>query len=221
MPELSCSFASHFTTQCGVSSRYSGSSRECVALSTCTGNVKPHLRKLKVTQTCVSSEKDPILARVGLFGEDGSGFTICPKHRAELGLKFRPSRKSQHTIHGSRSQKPDRGMNLQVVKDVYARWRTIVPVGSGKKHPILSHASFRGNALRRLRLSLGICRTCRSEHRSAIEGTIYFNPESSGGHEIPREEPGECAAQHASNVQQDVFQEEARSEVRLLRSTKS
>jgi len=135
MAELSCSFALYCTTQCGSSSRLYPKDREfCVALNACVSDIKPHLRQLKVTQTCVPSEKELILARAGLFdAEDGHGFTICPKHRAELGLKFCSPKKCQYPLHGNRKQKPDRGMNLQMVKDIKATWNTIIPIGAGTK----------------------------------------------------------------------------------------
>ena len=53
---------------------------------------KKHLRDTHVSQTCVSSEKKLILARIGIFGDyEGLDFTICPKYRAQLGVRFRPS----------------------------------------------------------------------------------------------------------------------------------
>ena len=53
---------------------------------------KKKLRDVDVSQTCVSSEKKLILARIGLFGDyEGRDFTICLKYRAQLGVRFRPS----------------------------------------------------------------------------------------------------------------------------------
>jgi len=91
-----------------------------------------HLRKLKGSQTCVASEKELILARAGLFGEsDGCDFTICPKHRAELGVRFRPSMKCQHPMHGNRRCKVERGINLKMAKEIKAKWSIVVPIGAG------------------------------------------------------------------------------------------
>ena len=51
-----------------------------------------HLRDVDVSQTCVSSEKKLILARIGLFGDyEGRDFTMYLKYRAQLGVRFRPS----------------------------------------------------------------------------------------------------------------------------------
>ena len=53
---------------------------------------KKHLRDLDVSQTCVSSEKKLIKARIGEFGDyEGREFMICLKYRAQLGVIFRTS----------------------------------------------------------------------------------------------------------------------------------
>ena len=44
---------------------------EFFPLSSCTKDIKSHLRLLKVAQTSVVSEKDLILARVGWFLKSG------------------------------------------------------------------------------------------------------------------------------------------------------
>ena len=40
-------------------------------LNSCVSDVKVHLRELQTTQSCVASERELILARVGLFDEKG------------------------------------------------------------------------------------------------------------------------------------------------------
>ena len=53
---------------------------------------KKHLRDVDVFQTCVSSEMELILTRIGLFGDyEGCDFTMYLKCRAQLGVRFRPS----------------------------------------------------------------------------------------------------------------------------------
>ena len=53
---------------------------------------KKTFKRRRVSQTCVSSEKKLILARIGLFRDyEGRDFTICLKYRAQLGVRFRPS----------------------------------------------------------------------------------------------------------------------------------
>ena len=45
------------------------------------------MRALQTTQSCVASEREMILACVGLFDEEGEDMVICPEHRALLGVK--------------------------------------------------------------------------------------------------------------------------------------
>ena len=86
-------------------------------LSSCTKDIKSHLQQLKVAQTSVISEKDLILARVGLFDLGGNDMTVCPKHRAALGTWWRPILKCYHLLHGNKRRKPERGASLQMCKE--------------------------------------------------------------------------------------------------------
>ena len=90
--QLSCSFSSHSNSTCDFSARFPGKN-EFFPLSSCTRDIKSHLRQLKVAQTSVRSEKDLILARVGFFDEMGDDMTVCPKHCAALGTWWRLSLK--------------------------------------------------------------------------------------------------------------------------------
>ena len=55
---------------CNLSARFPGKN-EFFPLSSCTKDIKSHLRQLKVAQTSVVSERDLILARVGWFLKSG------------------------------------------------------------------------------------------------------------------------------------------------------
>ena len=68
--QFSCSFASHSNSTCSLSARFPGKN-EFFPLSSCTKDIKSHLRQLKVAQTSVVSEKDLFLARVGWFLKSG------------------------------------------------------------------------------------------------------------------------------------------------------
>ena len=81
--QLSCSFASHLNSTCNFSARFPGRN-EFFPLSSCNKAIKSHLRQLKVAQTSVVSEKDLILARVGLFNLEGNDMTVCPKHQTRV-----------------------------------------------------------------------------------------------------------------------------------------
>ena len=128
MSNLSCSFASHCDSHCDISSR----GNELLPLSSCSRDISAHLRQVSVSQTSVSSEKELILARVGLFDEGGRDFTICPKHRDKLVVKFKASIKCQHPLHENRKGKRERGVNLRMSKEIKIKWNVVVPVGAGK-----------------------------------------------------------------------------------------
>ena len=129
MANLSCSFASHCDSYCDISSR----GNELLPLSSCSRDVvSAHLRQISVSHKSVSSEKELILARAGLFDESGRDFTICPKHRDKLGVKFNASIKCHHPLHGNRKGKRERGVNLQMSKEIKSKWNVVVPVGAGK-----------------------------------------------------------------------------------------
>ena len=58
----------------------------------CHKDIRAHLRTDNVSQTSILTEKDFILARSGHFEEEGLNMAVCPKHRAELGIFWRPGR---------------------------------------------------------------------------------------------------------------------------------
>ena len=132
MASLSCSFATFSENKCDRSPRYPGVT-EFFPLTSCQKDIKSHLRTVKVSQTSILTEKDLILARTGNFDEDGANMTICPRHRAKLGVFWRPSRKCMHPLHGDRKGKPERGVNLEISKGIMAKWSALIPVGAGKE----------------------------------------------------------------------------------------
>ena len=117
MSQFSCSFAVHCTSAFDVSTRYPDRT-QFFPLNSCVSDVKAHLRGLQTTQSSVASERELILAGVGLFDDKGEDMVICPKHRALLGVKFCPSRKCQHPLHGCRKGKVSRGVNLKMSKEI-------------------------------------------------------------------------------------------------------
>ena len=90
------------------------------------------MRELQTKQSCVASERELTLARVGLFDKEGKGMVICPKHHALLGVKYCPSTKCHHPLHGRRKSKVSRGVNLKTSKEIKETCDVFVPVGSGK-----------------------------------------------------------------------------------------
>ena len=91
MVQLSCSFATNCGTKCYFSRAGQGR-QQLIPLNSWVYSLKKHLRDVGVSQTCVSSEMELILARIGLFGDyEGRDFTMYLKYRAQLGVRFRPS----------------------------------------------------------------------------------------------------------------------------------
>ena len=121
MSQFSCSFVAQCTSACDVSTRYPYRT-QFFPLNSCVSDVKAHLRELQTTQSCVASERQLILAHVGLFDEKGEGMVICPKHRALLGVKYCPSRKCQYPLHGRLTGKVSRGVNLKMSKENLGRF---------------------------------------------------------------------------------------------------
>ena len=132
MPSLSCSFVTFSNKGCDISKRFPGVT-EYFPLTSCHQDIKAHLRAVNVSQTSILTEKDLILARSGHFEEEGLNMTVCPKHRAELGIFWRPGRKCTHPLHGGRNGRPERGANLQMRKEAMKKWRVLIPVGAGNE----------------------------------------------------------------------------------------
>lgn len=131
MASLFCSFVTFSKEKCDISPRYPGVT-EYFPLTSCKKDIRSHLRTVKVSQTNILTEKHLILARTGQFNEDGTNMTICPRHRVEHGIFWRPMRKCAHPVHGNRKGKPERGATLEMSKEIMSKWNTLVPVGAGK-----------------------------------------------------------------------------------------
>ena len=122
MASLSCSFVTFSNKGCDVSKR-----------SPCPKDIRAHLRAVNVSQTSILKEKYLILARSGHFEEEGLNMAVCPKHRAELGIFWRPERKCTHPLHGGRKGRPERGANSQTCQEAMKTWRILIPVGAGNE----------------------------------------------------------------------------------------
>ena len=69
MVQLSCSFTTNCRTKCYFSRASQGRQQLIPLNSWVRLKKKKNLRDVDVSQTCISSEKKPILARIGLSGE--------------------------------------------------------------------------------------------------------------------------------------------------------
>ena len=101
-------------------------------MSSCTKDIKSQLRQLKAAQTSVVSEKDLILARVGLFDLDGNDMTVCPKHRAGLGTW--PGDQLLNVIilcMAINDENREEEQACRCRKEIMSKWKVLVPVGAG------------------------------------------------------------------------------------------
>lgn len=125
-----CSFKCYSSKECGVSRRYSAQTA-IVPLKTCTKDVLPHLRGCyKTTAKGVDFEWRLCLYRAGLFQEDGDCLTICPLHRDEFGLGWRPSKACKYPLHDSK-QKPTRGITKRLSEEIYQKWNVLCQIRQG------------------------------------------------------------------------------------------
>lgn len=132
MASLSCSFVTFSNKCCDISKRFPRVT-EYFARTSCHKDIRAHLRAVNVSQTSIFTEKDLILARSGHFEEEGLNITVCPKHRAELGIFWRPGRKCTNRLHRDRKGRPERRANLQMCNEAMKKWRVFIPVGAGNK----------------------------------------------------------------------------------------
>lgn len=131
-----CTAGRKHKTNCGLSARYPNQ-RDVIPVSECTIFTTKHLRNLKVSKEQLS-ESDLIQLRVGIFGNRSNSLTVCPKHRAILGVYWRPVHGCQHPLHKSKKPgKCDRGVSSQLSSEINDQWGVLVQVGSGTIADIL------------------------------------------------------------------------------------
>lgn len=128
--QFSCSFYTLCNSSCGLSSK-SPKLRTCVPLLSCSRNISSHLKSINVSTSCVSTESELILSRCPV-SETLELYSICPRHRDELGLYWRPVKRCKHPLHGTSARKPDRAINLKVSQEIFSRWNIHLPIGTGK-----------------------------------------------------------------------------------------
>lgn len=70
--------------------------------------------------------------QVGLFNFDESAdlLTICPLHRHEFGLGWRPSRVCKFPLHDCK-QKPTRPVTRRMSQEIFDKWNILCEIGQG------------------------------------------------------------------------------------------
>ena len=64
------------------------------------------------------------------FQEDEDCLTICPLHRDEFGLGWRPSKARKYPLHDSK-QKRTSGINKRLSEEIYQKWNVLCQIGQG------------------------------------------------------------------------------------------
>ena len=129
---MSCSIRKHVGTECGDVSGKVNLSPEILPLTMCKRNIDGHLRTVSLTD--VTSEEELILARIDIFESDDevlSSYTVCPKHRYQLGGGWHERFCCRFPEHKGK-QKADRRIGKTQSKWIKEKYRILVPAGSGK-----------------------------------------------------------------------------------------
>ena len=138
--EVCCSFKSLVGGICGSDSRDRKHEVQVVPLTSCTKDIANHLASFSFSGP--QNEIDLILCRAAIFKMPNSfdNMTICPQHRAKLGLGWTrgstrcriPAALSNHG-KGSRKiwPKGDRGLGKQDSETVLQKTSVFIQAGSG------------------------------------------------------------------------------------------
>ena len=131
MTSFECSFREYSKKECGVSALYKHQTA-LLPLKACTKlEVSDHLNGCyKTTSAGVEVEWQLCLYRASLFDEAGDSLTICPLHRDEFGLGWRPSKVCKHPLHDSK-QKPVRGVTLLMSQEIQSKYKILCEIGQG------------------------------------------------------------------------------------------
>jgi len=139
--ELCCTFKSIVGGICGFDPKDRNRSIEIVPVLSCTRDINKH--KSVVSFSGPDDEIDLILCRAGIFSKPHnlSAMTVCPLHRARLGLGWSrgasvrcrvPIVLSNHgNPKGKSWPKGDRGLGKKESEMLLRKTGVFVPVGSG------------------------------------------------------------------------------------------
>ena len=136
--KMACTFAILVGGECGPDARSRNRSCEIVPLVSCNKSILSHKKLLKFSGC--KTEVELILARSACFQTPANiqKMTICPLHRARLGIGWRrsvrlcsvPKKLSGHSEDSKRNA--DRGLSLSQSQLIMEATGEFFPVGSGK-----------------------------------------------------------------------------------------
>lgn len=134
--ESKCSFSELRKSSCGD---FRGCPFVVKNLLECKDDIESHLRSCHLSKLIGNVEEhDLILMRAGKFDlstHQRECYSICPKHRHNLGRNWRPLRTCQYPLHsGARKKLKNRDVvNVQMSKNIQTIFGVTVPIGSGKR----------------------------------------------------------------------------------------
>ena len=147
--QIRCSFSIYSSDSCGLYQRFPNE-EHCVRLYDCKKDILPHKRLLnlsvgskergfKIGNDDVMCEADLLCRRVGLF-DTNLFLTVCPLHRAKLGIAFKQGKLCLHPQHTGKG-KTFRGVSSQQSRHILQDHGVLVPIGSGNnKYIIISNS---------------------------------------------------------------------------------
>ena len=130
MSDFKCSIGCFSKLPCGKSAIKSTDSNN-VQISTCRKPVDAYLRRIGVKDDAGDLfEGRLILCRVGIF-EGHDYFSVCPYHRDNLGIYWRPKASCQYPSHQGKA-KPYRNVSREFSRKILSLTGVFLPLGSGK-----------------------------------------------------------------------------------------
>ncbi|CAH3032808.1 unnamed protein product [Porites lobata] len=124
-------------TPCGQSADYPGQ-LECIALKDCIKDVTGHLKTLNLSaDEGLGSEINLLLARAGVFSveEHHYALSICPRHRADFGIRWRTGKTmctvpKELAVHKTTTAKGSHRVDSLKSAFIFKATNTLIPVGS-------------------------------------------------------------------------------------------
>ena len=134
-----CSFHAILSSQCGVDSM-DKEARKSILLLECARDISSH--KAKHSFSGAETEVELILARAAIFTlpQNIESWTICPGHRASLGVRWRrsstkcsvPLSLSRHNEAVGKRPKAERGLSKDASQLVLRETGIFIATGTGK-----------------------------------------------------------------------------------------
>ena len=135
-----CSFFAIVGSQCGADTKDRTKSLEKVPLLSCNRDITAHKSALSIVG--VENEIDLLLARASIYAppKNIENWTICPQHRASLGVSWKrssskcaiPASFAKHNTRSGKKPKAGRGLGKLGSETVLKETGIFLPVGTGR-----------------------------------------------------------------------------------------